>query len=139
MKTYECYFDGCCEPINPGGTMGFGVFIKSEEYEYRDSDNLPAKFNNTNNIAEYLAFTMLIKILKNKENQTIKIFGDSKLVIEQMLGKWKIKDGAYKPYALIAKPLFDELCKKNTVTLQWIPREENKEADKQSKMHLNMK
>jgi probable phosphoglycerate mutase len=49
---------------------------------------------------------------------------DSKLVIEQMAGRWKIKHPDMKPLALEAARL-----RPASVTWTWVPREDNKAAD----------
>lgn len=136
MKIYKCYFDGSCMPSNPGGTIGYGVYITDGVNEFRKSKTLLPDPKNTNNIAEYLGFIFLLKLMNSKTNCEIQIFGDSKLVISQMRGEWEIKKGAYKPYALEAQPLLEELKKNNIVSIEWVPREQNEEADNQSKSHL---
>ncbi len=132
-KSITCYFDGACEPRNPGGNMGIGAII-FEDGEIIDSISffVQANNDNSNNVAEYMAIewvlTTLISLKYEKEN--IKIFGDSKLVIEQMKGFWRIKEGRYVHVAKRCKlliPLFSNL------KLKWIPREENGYADDLSK------
>ena len=49
---------------------------------------------------------------------------DSKLVIEQMAGRWKIKHPSMRPLALEANGL--RPCQ---VTWTWVPRDQNKQAD----------
>lgn len=132
MKTYKCYFDGACEPKNPGGKIGAGIYITDDEKDFTDSIFREASPKNTNNIAEYLAFIRVLELMKNKIDDIIEIFGDSQLVIRQMNAEWQIKSGAYKEYALKAILMLDDLKKKNKVTLTWIPREENEKADYQS-------
>jgi len=139
MKTYKCYFDGSCEPQNPGGSMGAGVYITCEGKHFSKSEYYPAKESNTNNVAEYLAIIILLKLVRNKVDCIINIYGDSKLVVNQVLGLWKITYGAYVPFAKQAQNLFLELRKSNTVTIQWISRDQNQEADKLSKAHLTPK
>jgi probable phosphoglycerate mutase len=51
---------------------------------------------------------------------------DSKLVVEQMSGRWKIKHPDMKPLALEAGRVFPP----GRVTYEWIPREQNKHADR---------
>lgn len=51
---------------------------------------------------------------------------DSKLVVEQMSGRWKIKHPDMKPLALEAGRVFPP----GRVTYEWIPREQNKRADR---------
>jgi ribonuclease HI len=137
VKTYRCYFDGSCAPINPDGAMGTGVHIISEGHEYKDSRYFPAKIGNTNNIAEYLAFMRVLRLMRDKIRCNIEIRGDSSLVINQMCGTWGIKEGAYVPYAKQAKELLSELRKKNNVTFTFIRREHNKMADELSKANKN--
>jgi probable phosphoglycerate mutase len=51
---------------------------------------------------------------------------DSKLVVEQMSGRWKIKHPDMKPLAAEAGSVFPV----DRVTYEWIPRERNKHADR---------
>jgi ribonuclease HI len=134
---YEIYCDGATEPINPGGACGIGciVFRNGElikEYSYFVSQ----KPNNTNNIAEYMAFIRALKFIKEEKllNKNIIIRGDSMLCINQLKGNWQIKNGAYLKYAFIAKKLLKELP--NNIFFEWIPREKNQIADDLSKKEL---
>lgn len=80
----------------------------------------------TNNFAEYTGLiTGLEWIHAHDPEARIEIRMDSKLVIEQMSGRWKIKHPNLKPLAAQAQ----ELLKKHTHRLQWIPREKNSRAD----------
>jgi ribonuclease HI len=132
MKTYKCYFDGACEPKNPGGKIGAGIYITDGVNEFADNIFIEANPKNTNNIAEYMAFIRVLELMKNKTDSTIEIFGDSMLVVNQMNGEWQIKNGAYKEYAFKAMPLLNNLRKKNGVVVKWIPREQNEKADHES-------
>lgn len=51
---------------------------------------------------------------------------DSKLVVEQMSGRWKIKHPDMKPLAAEAARILPA----SAVTYEWIPREQNKHADR---------
>jgi len=121
-----------CEPKNPGGKIGAGVYITDGEKEHSESIFKNADPKNTNNIAEYMAFIRILELMKNKTDCKIEIFGDSMLVVNQMNGEWQIKSGAYKKYAERASSLFYDFKKKNQVILKWISREENEKADFQS-------
>jgi ribonuclease HI len=132
VKYFKCYFDGACEPKNPGGALGIGYCIN----EFNGSDYVAPDVDNSNNVAEYLAFRKVIDSLQDKRGCKIEIFGDSMLVIMQMTGKWKIKNGMYKDIALRTLPLFKQLQQLNDVTLKWIPRELNSRADKQSVLSI---
>lgn len=137
MRYLECYFDGSCEPINPGGQMGYGFIIMEKGkniYSYNNKDR--ENKNNTSNLAEYKALNKLLDyLLENKlDNCNILIKGDSQLVIYQMQYIWKIKTGIYVSEALICR---DKARKfKIPIKFHWIPREQNKEADKLSKINI---
>jgi len=86
----------------------------------------------TNNEAEYLAVVYaleeLIKtpqLLQNYEKILFQI--DSKLVVEQLNGRWKIKDARMREYVAKINLLTPQL--KIPVVFQYIPREKNR-ADK---------
>jgi ribonuclease HI len=109
-----------------------GIYITDGEKEYEKNTFIPADSENTNNIAEYTAFMMILECMKKKVDCKIEIFGDSMLVVKQMSGEWKMKKGAYMKYALIASVALAELKSKNEITITWIPREQNEKADYQS-------
>lgn len=134
-----CYFDGACEPKNPGGNMGIGAYImvdKERVYEY--SNHIPASRDNSNNVAEYLALEKVLEFLQTNSfrDEVIFIKGDSNLVVQQMAGNWRIKQGRYKETALRCQRLAIEIRTRHKLIFKWIPREENKEADLLSKNTL---
>lgn len=131
-----CFFDGCCEPRNPGGNMGVGaVIFKNGVKVNTHSGFMPAKNTNSNNVAEYAALEWILETLLEQglSDQPILIYGDSKLVIEQMRGAWRIKDGFYVQKALACQQLLKNF---RNIKLQWIPRDENCYADDLSKGQL---
>jgi ribonuclease HI len=123
--TVTVYIDGLAEPQNPGvGTYGFVI--------YRDGRKLAegeglAGYDVTNNFAEY---TALVEALKKLREMGVPgdavIRTDSKLLHGQMSGRWKVKGGGYVQKLKEAKDLIGEF---SSVTFEWIPREENAEAD----------
>ena len=141
----KAYFDGCCEPRNPGGTAAYGVHIsKDGRLLYKKSEivMMKNKKHTSNNVAEYAGFIEILDYLKGNglQNEDIEIMGDSKLVICQMFGDtyrggygWKIKRGFYKPLALCARALMNDF---SNLKGRWIPREQNSLADELSKAHL---
>lgn len=140
MKKIEAWFDGCCEPVNPGGTASYGavVFIGGKRTwdcsEIFFSEKGKEKCT-SNNVAEYSGFIAILEYLKASglQNESITIYGDSMLVIEQMRDNWKIRKGHYKPLALKARDLVKQFKK---LKLQWIPRDKNEIADELSKAEL---
>ena len=135
---YHCLFDGATEPKNPGGHIGTGsiIFTNKKEIVWQNSTFKEASPKNSNNVAEYMALIEILKYFNNSGivNKIIKIYGDSKLVINQMLGLWNIKEGLYVKYAKEAKNLL--LKSNNRFQFQWIPREKNEVADRLSKEEL---
>ncbi|QDQ11267.1 bifunctional RNase H/acid phosphatase [Streptomyces spectabilis] len=81
----------------------------------------------TNNVAEYKGLVAGLKAARDLDpDATIRVRMDSKLVVEQMSGRWKIKHPDMKPLAAEAAALASGA----QVTYQWIPREKNKHADR---------
>lgn len=132
MKSYDyiCYFDGACTPINPNGAMGMGVIIydSNEKVVHTISEYQEPKEGNSNNVAEHLAFGYALNwFLNNELNQKRILFkGDSMLVVRQISGFWRIKKGFYVSHALENKELMKSFPNSK---IEWIPREENSEAD----------
>jgi ribonuclease HI len=136
-KTYKCFFDGCCTPINfRQKIMGWGIYIFDElENKFTKSRYCDNYESSSCNVAEYLGLIMLLEVMKNKKNSIIEIYGDSKMVINQMNGTYKARKGHYIDFVPKASNLLQNLAKNdNKIILEWIPREFNTQADKQSKL-----
>jgi len=125
------WFDGACEPQNPGGYATYGILLKL------DSKTIVSRCGcvgygklMSNNVAEYVAIAELLGEV-SKYDENAEIYGDSALVVNQLNRKWKIRGGLYRPYYEKAKALFDPL--RQRIYLQWVPREENQECDELSK------
>ena len=134
------YFDGCCEPINPGGTAAYGSVVFDKGVRSWETSQIfyPAeakKKRTSNNVAEYLAFNSILDyLLECKLNQeSIIVYGDSMLVICQMFGTWKMHGGLYIPHA---KKASGKLSKFPRMTGEWIGRDKNNIADELSKREL---
>jgi ribonuclease HI len=115
MNNFEIYFDGACEPKNPGGHMGYGYLIYQNGELLNNNSFYEDKHpNNTNNVAEYKACIEALHALKeyinlnNLEQSVVNVYGDSMLVVKQMKGRWKIKNGAYVLFAQRTKELVKE-------------------------------
>ncbi|MGW7818005.1 bifunctional RNase H/acid phosphatase [Streptomyces puniciscabiei] len=81
----------------------------------------------TNNVAEYRGLVAGLRAAHTLDpTARIHVRMDSKLVIEQMSGRWKIKHPDMKPLATQARSVFPP----EQVTYEWIPREQNKHADR---------
>ncbi|MFD3648190.1 bifunctional RNase H/acid phosphatase [Streptomyces cyaneofuscatus] len=88
----------------------------------------------TNNVAEYRGLIAGLTAAKalfpdagaSGPDLEVHVRMDSKLVVEQMSGRWKIKHPDMKPLAARAAALLPP----SSVTYEWIPRAQNKHADR---------
>ncbi|MCX4880441.1 bifunctional RNase H/acid phosphatase [Streptomyces sp. NBC_00847] len=81
----------------------------------------------TNNVAEYRGLLAGLRAARDLDpSATVHVRMDSKLVVEQMSGRWKIKHPDMKPLATEAARVLPP----EQVTYEWIPRERNKHADR---------
>ncbi|NBU32615.1 MAG: reverse transcriptase-like protein [Actinobacteria bacterium] len=80
----------------------------------------------TNNVAEYRGLIAGLEAVAAIDAQAIvEVRMDSKLVVEQMSGRWAIKNAGLRELAMVAR----EILPFSNVTYTWIPREDNKAAD----------
>lgn len=81
----------------------------------------------TNNVAEYTAVLRALQTFAElaPAGTPVEIKADSKLVVEQLSGRWKIKHADMRSLALQVKKAYDPTL----VTYTWVAREENKRAD----------
>ncbi|MFB7634172.1 bifunctional RNase H/acid phosphatase [Streptomyces sp. NPDC056149] len=81
----------------------------------------------TNNVAEYKGLLAGLRAAKALDPEaTVHVRMDSKLVVEQMSGRWQIKHPDMKPLAAEAAAVFPS----DRVSYEWIPRARNKHADR---------
>jgi ribonuclease HI len=122
----KVYIDGASFG-NPG-RVGIGYLI------YRN-DNLVKKESiylgvQTNNFAEYMALIFsLTDVLTMKETEC-QVFTDSKLLCEQINGRYKVKNNNIYPLFVLAKKIISQF---KNFTITHVYRENNQEADKLSK------
>jgi ribonuclease HI len=86
----------------------------------------------TNNVAEYTALIGAFELLESElgaktKEADVAVEMDSKLVIEQMKGAWKVKHPNMKPLQHRAAELASQF---KSVSFQHIPREKNGYADR---------
>jgi len=93
----KLYTDGACRG-NPG-PGGAGAVInrigKKKRYLYYYVGD-----NTTNNVAEYTAVVLALEYLVRegiKEEDRIVLYTDSNLIVQQMSGKWQVKNEKLKP------------------------------------------
>ncbi|HJT48868.1 MAG TPA: ribonuclease HI [Nitrososphaeraceae archaeon] len=139
----EIFFDGLCQPYNPGGIACYAFIIKKQKKLHPKIIHSefglaaePFTDNATNNVAEYTGVIKALewllgqrRVSKNNYSATesITIKGDSQLVVYQIKGRYKVKATKIIP---LYQRVTDLISKFNKVHVEWIPREENSEADK---------
>ncbi|MFB7646925.1 bifunctional RNase H/acid phosphatase [Streptomyces sp. NPDC056084] len=81
----------------------------------------------TNNVAEYKGLIAGLRAARELDpSASVRVRMDSKLVVEQMSGRWKIKHPDMRPLAAEAARILPS----SQVSYEWIPRERNKHADR---------
>lgn len=121
---YTLMFDGGSRG-NPG-VCGSGFIIYDEDTPVWQGYKKVSE-NNTNNYAEYMGVILGLEEAYKNKIEFLHIKGDSLLVINQLLGKWKITSDNLKPLYEIAKSL---LSKIKIVKISHVKRDKNVAADK---------
>ena len=81
----------------------------------------------TNNQAEYEAILKGLQLLHEVKAEAIEVFGDSQLVINQLIGLYECKDDILRGYYDECQRLLKEFPH---ISLQHIPRAQNQEANR---------
>lgn len=89
-KWCNMHFDGV---VSKEG-VGVGISITSPEFEYISS----LYFECTNNVAEYQALILGIKMIKQLEIKNVIIYGDLELVINHVKGVYQAKHPRMRAY-----------------------------------------
>ncbi|HJQ41871.1 MAG TPA: bifunctional RNase H/acid phosphatase [Jatrophihabitantaceae bacterium] len=111
---------------NPGAA-GYGAVVLDATTGEVLAERSEAIGIATNNVAEYSGLIAGLTAADELGARVVAVRMDSKLVVEQMSGRWQVKNSALRDLARVAVDLrgrFDE------VTFQWVPREQNKRADR---------
>ncbi len=119
----QIQFDGAAIP-NPGKRGTGAVLLDNGQVLHEISEMLEG--TGTNNEAEYNALIQGLKKAQALGWTDINVQGDSKLVVNQVNGKWSVKSDNLKGPCQIAKKLVGQF---NSIKLEWIPREQNEKAD----------
>ncbi|XP_049371138.1 uncharacterized protein LOC125836102 [Solanum verrucosum] len=117
---WKMFFDGAA---HRGGASAGVVFITSQE------EILPFSFTLkqccSNNVAGYQALILGLEMAVDMKQLHLQVFGDSQLVINQLLGNYEVKKPELRPCHDYAQKLIGWL---GDVTLQHVRRTENKKA-----------
>lgn len=141
MSDYILNFDGSCGPTNPGPTAGYGFFVKKDGTGMTAISGSLVDSTFSNNYAEFYALYKGLEYIKSHIKPSDKLFirGDSQLVINVMRGKWRGNpDKIYFPaFVLAQKELTSIRSQRIPVSIDWVPREMNEEADELSTAYSN--
>ncbi|MFF1872488.1 bifunctional RNase H/acid phosphatase [Kitasatospora herbaricolor] len=111
---------------NPG-PAGYGAVVRDGDTGLIIAEAAEFIGHATNNVAEYKGLIAGLRAAREIDpGAEVDVRMDSKLVVEQMSGRWKIKHPDMQPLAAEAKTVLP----RGQVRYTWIPRERNKDADR---------
>lgn len=111
---------------NPG-PAGYGALVRD-----LDSGEILLERNGflgvtTNNVAEYSGLIAGLEAATELGVRELEVRMDSKLVVEQMAGRWRVKHENLRPLAVKAQKLARGFA---AISYHWIPRARNADADR---------
>jgi probable phosphoglycerate mutase len=110
---------------NPG-PAGYGAVVREAATGEVLVERSAAIGVATNNVAEYGGLVAGLQAAAELGAVEVEVRMDSKLVVEQMSGRWRIKHPGLRPLAAEAAALVRRF---DTVRFTWVPRERNRRAD----------
>ncbi|MGI8700646.1 MAG: bifunctional RNase H/acid phosphatase [Nocardioidaceae bacterium] len=117
---------------NPG-PAGFGAVLKNADTGVVLAEAAESIGRATNNVAEYRGLIAGLGLYADHTpDARLEVRMDSKLVVEQMAGRWKVKHQDMRPLAIAAQ----RLAPPGTVWT-WVPREQNKHADRLANLAMD--
>lgn len=135
--TVTLHFDGACEPKNPGGVATGGWIVREDGAMLLGQCRVFKRGEGaTNNYAEWCALGCGLRAILDYRKElspaiVLKIYGDSQLVINQLNRTWACN----KEHLQKLRQRCDAILQELNIpwTAEWIPREQNEEADKLSR------
>ena len=121
-REFKLFADGGSRG-NPGPAAYGAVVIENEKVIAELAEYIGTT---TNNYAEYRGLIAGLEYIHELDNDAIvEVSMDSKLVVEQMSGRWQIKHADMRDLAAAARNAHHP----SFVTYNWVPREANSHAD----------
>ena len=111
---------------NPG-PAGYGAVVWAAQRDRLLAERKDAIGIATNNVAEYSGLLAGLEAASELGAAEVAVSMDSKLVVEQMAGRWRVKHPDLVPLHQRARDLVDGF---DHVSFQWIPRADNAHADR---------
>ena len=118
---------------NPG-VAGSGAVVYGEAGETLAEIVYVVGAKSSNNVAEYHGLLRGLEAAADLGATEVAVSMDSKLVVEQMNGRWKIKHPDMQKLAVQARKLAGTF---ERVTYTWVPRAKNKKADELSNLAMD--
>ena len=127
---YKVFCDGASRS-NPGeAAIGVSIQIDGKEI-HTISRSIGIASNNE---AEYLALNSALEYCLKNDFMNLEIFLDSKLVVEQVNGNFKVKSNNLKP---LRNKILEHIEKLEFVNISHVYREHNKRADELANLALD--
>jgi ribonuclease HI len=121
---FRAYVDGAAR--NNPGPAGAGVYIESDGT--RPVEELfEALGSTTNNVAEYRALILALRRAEELRADEVEIFSDSRLMVEQMNGRFRVKAAHLK---LLLSEAVQRAKRFRKFSVTHVRRENNIEADR---------
>jgi ribonuclease H / adenosylcobalamin/alpha-ribazole phosphatase len=111
---------------NPG-PAGFGSVVWTADHATVLAETKQAIGRATNNVAEYRGLIAGLEEAAKLGATEVAVSMDSKLVVEQMSGRWKVKHPDLAALNAQARALASRF---DTISYTWVPREQNSHADR---------
>ena len=90
----------------------------------------------TNNVAEYRALILGLEAAVEMGAGAARVFSDSELIVKQMTGEYRVKSPQLRELFILAQKRAEGL---QSVSYTYIPRDENREADRLANMAIDAK
>ena len=111
---------------NPG-RASYGALVRDADTGQVLAERAEDLGHTTNNVAEYRGLIAGLSAARELDpGAEVEVRMDSKLVVEQMSGRWQVKHPSMRPLAVEARNVFPP----DQVRYTWVPREKNKAADR---------
>ena len=91
---FRAYIDGAAR--NNPGPAGAGVYVEPDG-ERPAEEIFEALGSTTNNVAEYRALILALRRAEELDAKEVEIFSDSRLLVEQVQGNFRVKAAHLKP------------------------------------------
>src|SRR6478736_3294660 len=123
---------------NPG-VAGYGALVRDPRTRQVLWEGASPLGIASNNVAEYSGLIAGLRAAHAIEpGADVEARMDSKLVVEQMAGRWKIKHEDMRRLALQARDVAADISAAGgSVVYTWVPREQNKDADALSNVAMD--